>query len=102
MKEILAKDFDAETATGKVIIDFYGVGCINCRLLEPFLVELAQKHPEIKFVKVNVDTAPTLVRRFSITALPTILFVNNGKLIQQFIGLRPKNFWERAINDLFN
>lgn len=102
MEEITAKDFETKIATGKVIVDFYGVGCGNCRMLEPILLDLEKAYPDIKFLKVNVDTAPTLIRRFNITALPTLLLVKNGNIIQPFVGLKPHNFLVRVIEDLLN
>ena len=102
MEEITAKDFNAKIATGKAIVDFYGVGCGNCRMLEPILLALEKEYPDINFYKVNIDTAPTLVQRFNITALPTILLVKNGNIIQPFVGLKPRNFLVRVIEDLLN
>ena len=102
MEEITAKDFESKIATGKVIVDFYGVGCGNCRLLEPVLLELEKDYPQIKFLKVNIDTAPALVKRFGITAIPTLLLVKNGNIIQPFVGFKPRNFLVRVIEDLLN
>jgi thioredoxin 1 len=99
MKEIKQKDFDQETGTGAAVVDFFGTGCINCKMTEPILAALAADNPDIKFIKINTDTAPKLVDRFGINSLPTVLFMKDGAVKQTLVGLKPRGVIARMIQD---
>jgi thioredoxin-like negative regulator of GroEL len=43
--------------------------------------------PQVKFVKVNVDEAAALARRFAIEGIPTLLFFQTGRVVDRMVGL---------------
>ena len=47
---------------------------------------LSEKYSAVNFVKVNVEQNQAVAARFSVNALPTILFLKNGKVVQQITG----------------
>lgn len=76
-----------------IVIDFYAEWCGPCKKLKPFFVELAEK-PEYKekicFLKVDADDGDELCSKYSITGLPTILFLNKQlKVVNTIIGYQP-------------
>lgn len=74
-----------------VVVDFYATWCGPCRRLSPILKELSEDFKgRIKFVKIDSDQEPELSNEYSITALPTLLFFDGGKLAGQFAGLPDK------------
>jgi thioredoxin len=82
--------FDAEViqSASPVVADFYATWCGPCKILSPRLDQLAGTFAgRIKFVKVNVDEAPALARRFDIQGIPTLLFFKNGKVVDRIVGL---------------
>jgi thioredoxin len=90
VKLISESQFDAEVMQSPVpiVADFYATWCGPCKILSPRLDRLAGSFTnEIKFVKVNVDEAPALSRRFDIQAIPTLLFFKNGKVVDSIVGL---------------
>jgi len=71
-----------------VLVDFYASWCGPCKLMAPILDDLAdQLSGQVKFVKVNVDEATALARRYEISAVPTLLFFKNGKVLDTVSGL---------------
>lgn len=70
----------------KVVIDFYADWCGPCRRLTPELQRLSEIYSDILFVKVNVDDSDDLAREFSITAMPTVLFMDSGSIVHKVIG----------------
>lgn len=72
--------------SGKVVIDFFADWCGPCQKLGPHFIELSKKYPNISFLKVNTDKAEELATHYDVSALPTILFINNGDVISIIKG----------------
>ena len=74
-----------------VLLDFGAPWCAPCRMVVPVIEEIAGERPDIKVGKINVDEQPELASKFSIMSIPTLVVMNNGKIVQQVSGARPKN-----------
>ena len=84
--------FDREVLqdSGTVLVDFWATWCGPCRMLAPILEELSGQHPELKIVKVDVDENRDLALQYGIESIPTLLVFEQGKLVRQAVGARPK------------
>ena len=74
-----------------VLLDFGAPWCAPCRMVVPVIEEIAGERPDIKVGKINVDEQPELASKFGIMSIPTLVFMKNGKIVQQVSGMRPKN-----------
>lgn len=83
-------EFDSITAKGKVLVDFYATWCGPCMRLAPFVAELADEHPEITVVKVDVDRLQEAAARFQITSIPTLILFENGQAKKTVLGFMSK------------
>jgi len=72
---------------GKVIVDVYTTWCGPCRFLSPILEKLKEEGL-IKLLKEDLDQNRPLGERFGITAIPTLLFFNNGELLNHPIEIQ--------------
>lgn len=92
IEEIISKE------NGKVIIDFWATWCGPCRMLSPVLDEIVNENTDIKVFKFNVDENQDLVEQLKISNVPTLLFYNNGKLLDTTSGIKSKQEILEIIN----
>lgn len=75
----------------KVLLDFWATWCGPCMMLSPTVDEVANEITNVKFGKVNVDEQSELAQTFGISSIPTLIVIENGKVIKQSVGLIPKD-----------
>lgn len=74
-----------------VLVDFWASWCGPCRMVTPLIEEIAEEHPEIKVVKINVDEEPELASQYQIMSIPTLIVMKDGAITNRAMGARPKN-----------
>jgi thioredoxin 1 len=82
------KQFGIEgTKEGKLLIDVYTTWCGPCKFVAPILHKLRDEGL-ISLIQVDLDQNRPLGERFSIHAIPTLLFFNEGELLQGSIEVQ--------------
>lgn len=94
----------AEAPTIPVVLDLWAPWCRPCRMVSPALESLARQYAgKVKLVKVNVDQAPQLSRRFEVQGIPTLLVLKAGKVVARQTGAAPeqvlRDWLDRALAD---
>ena len=89
---ITKENFEQEVLQSEkpVLLDFWASWCGPCRMLSPVVDEVAEERTDVKVGKVNVDEQPELAGEFGVMSIPTLLVFEQGKLVRQAVGARPK------------
>ncbi len=81
-----------------IIVDFWAPWCMPCRMLAPVIEALASDYEgRVLFGKLNTDQNINTALKFGITAIPTLLFFKNGKLIDRITGALSREQLEARI-----
>ena len=100
--EIIVNDanFEAEVINSElpVLIDFWAPWCGPCHMVSPIVEELGNDYAgKLKVCKINVDEAPGVSRQYGIRAIPTLMVFKGGEMVDQQIGVVPKQVLDGKI-----
>ncbi len=79
-----------KTSEKTVLLDFYADWCGPCRMVAPFVEEIAEENPQYLVGKINVDNEPELAQMFGVETIPTLVVLKSGNVVRQSSGARPK------------
>lgn len=91
MKIVSKEEFDTISKSGNVVVDFYADWCGPCKMLGPVLESIAERYPNINFVKVNVDDNEELAASFGIMSIPAVFMLKDGDVVNKFVGSLPES-----------
>ena len=81
-----------EASEGLAVIDFWAAWCGPCRLIAPFIEQLATEYEDqgVKVGKLDVDENPHVAARFGVRSIPSVLFFKDGQHVDTVVGAVPK------------
>lgn len=88
---------------GIALIDFWAPWCGPCKMLGPIIEEVAKEVGDKALIaKVNVDDNPIISGRYKIMSIPSLLLFKSGKIVDQIVGLQPKDTILKRIESAIN
>ncbi len=93
-KEVLESDVP-------VLVDFWAPWCGPCRAMTPVIEKLAEEFAgRAKIAKMNVDDNQHVPMQYGIRSIPTLLFFNEGQVVDQRVGVVQKGKIAKKLNSL--
>ncbi|PON71127.1 Thioredoxin [Parasponia andersonii] len=82
---------------GKIVVaNFSAPWCNPCKSIAPSYIEIADKHPSIIFLTVDVDELTELSTSWGINATPTFFFLKEGRTIDKLVGANKEELQKKA------
>jgi thioredoxin 1 len=93
--------YEAISKYENVVVDFYADWCGPCKMMEPILLDLSETIKTITFVKINVDTMPSLADAYQIQSVPTIIIFKNKLIRGRNSGFMSKKKIEEFLYSIY-
>lgn len=95
------QNFAELTGSGVSMVDFWATWCGPCRIVAPFVEQIADEYRgQVTVGKLDVDANQRTATQFNVRSIPTMLFFNDGKLVDQVVGAVPKAALESKLKQL--
>ena len=91
--KVSEEDFDRTVlgADAPVLVDFYADWCAPCRMVAPFVDELARGYVgRLLVAKIDTDRAPDVSMRYGIRSIPTLIVFSGGEEVERSVGFEPE------------
>ena len=74
-----------------IMLDFWATWCGPCQSLIPVVSKLAEEfNGAFRLAKVNIDENQELAAQFAVRSVPTVKFIKNGNVVDEFTGALPE------------
>jgi len=88
-EEITDADFEARTASGVVLVDFWAPWCPPCRKQVPIVNRLAGRFEgRATIAKLNVDGNKASAMKHRVRSIPTLIIFVDGEVHKRMTGLQ--------------
>lgn len=99
--ELNNDNFDSVTGNGVSLVDFWAPWCGPCKMLNPVIEKLVDEFDgKANICKVNTDEESDLASKFGIRSVPTIIFIKNGEVVGQMVGVASEQVLKDKVNSL--
>lgn len=89
---------DVEQSPLPVMVDFWSARCGPCIEMEPTILALLAKYNgKLQIYRLVGDNNPDIMKRYDVSALPTLIFFKQGKVVSRVLGKHPQETIEKYI-----
>ncbi len=99
-EQITDSDFDQVVSDSDtpVLVDFFAPWCGPCRAMSPILDELSKEYEgKVRICKMNIDENQVTAHKFQIRAVPTMVLMKNGQIVDTIQGAVSKEALKQVL-----
>ena len=98
VKILTDENFKTTIDSGVTLVDFWAQWCAPCRVQGPIIDELADEiGDKASISKLDIDHNKKTAQMLGIQSIPTLMLFKNGKVVQKFVGIKPKGQLLKAV-----
>lgn len=90
-------NFNSTVSSGTTVVDFYADWCGPCKRFAPTFEKLSNEMQNVKFAKVNIDHNKGISNKYSISSIPTLILIKDGKEVKRNVGPMSYNSFRNFI-----
>lgn len=84
-----------------VVLDCWAGWCGPCRMIAPSVERLARSYAgRVKVAKLDVDANPRTAGILGVQSLPTLLYLNGGRVVDRLVGAHPYEALEAKLRQV--
>lgn len=89
-----------EKGKGVALVDFWAVWCTPCKIVGPYLDQLADEYKgKASVLKLNVDENPETAGKYGVMSIPTVITFKDGKPLKATVGAQSKDSYKKLIDE---
>jgi len=91
MLKLTTENFESTISNGINLVKFGAIWCGPCRMMDRVLDKIADSYnseSNIKICSVDVDESPEIAKHYSISSVPTIIFIKDNICSDPFVGIK--------------
>jgi thioredoxin 1 len=86
-----------------VLVDFWAAWCGPCRMIAPFVEEIARDYAgKAAVAKMDTDANPQTPMKYGIMGIPTLIIFKDGKEAERIVGAVPKAMITRKLDSVLS
>jgi thioredoxin 1 len=100
---LTAQNWEQEVVSSPtpVLVDFWAEWCKPCIAMSPDIEALAAQYQgRLRVGKLNVEEHSDVAGRYNVTAMPTVLVLKEGRVVEQRVGKLSKDALVKLVEPL--